>query len=45
MKFLYDIQRLLNNLSPRSKLGDVVVNLQERVKSLEARVAALEAAQ
>ncbi len=43
--FSYDLRKLLNNFAPRAKLGDIVVDLQERVAELEERVAALEAAQ
>jgi hypothetical protein len=44
VQFSYDERKLLNNLAPRVKLGDIIVDLQERVAELEARVAALEAA-
>lgn len=45
VQFEYDTRTLLNNLAPRAKLGDIIVDLQERLAVLEAKVAALEAAQ
>lgn len=43
-KFRFNRRKLLNDLSPRTKLGDVVEKLEDRVEELEQKVAQLQQA-